>query len=1008
MWVKTWEDFYRQKEREAHDKATKSLETQLREANFEIGQINLQKTACEEELSATRSQLTLVLETNAKKEDEMRHAAEIFADITSLREQQQRAIEQAANAERLRDEAEADVAKMRAANQEMLERLLGEQREKLEAEIAKLKARLKEKGDEEDTAMAGFKKELQERASRQQREQRVELIKKQISRRIMYRDVARGWTAWTEYCDARTYAMGRLRQAAGRLGKPNVSLAFHSWVGVWNDARYAKAVGDARAYAALEGELAACREKLEEVLADRRQLRDKLTELDGGVAEAERLREEQLQAEKGERVALLHRQMTRRMMNSGVTSGWAAWHELWSAKTYALSTLRRAANKLHNGRRDLDWAFGVWADECEEVRRQADLNSRKTREEQLEAKVEQLETLLEETKVGYEQRLLAAADDKRLALERQAVVLTGTAEEVAAAKEAQEKEARIELLRRQIGRRMANTELTRGWSAWTDFVDAKNYAMGRLRDVGNRLHKPNLAGAFVHWARLTQAFKVTAKMSEAERREAELQQARLEMSQELAAMRDEFEGKLTKAAQEKNFALQKQAVELTGSAEALAELKAAQEREQRVELLRRQSVRRIQNRGLFLGWAAWHEFWSAKTYAMGRLLECGRRLQKPEVSHAFREFVANREEAHMAAERAELKKKREELGAQLREASFERDQLRLLKTAHESEIEWLRTRLTTAHEEIEEQAKVVKRMEDMEKENDEVRKLMSDSTGGINEEKEKLEHLSEEARRRIRENQELLERLLSEQREAFDAEAARMESKVRELLDEEWTRERKKMQERLEERDASAKTTQTILTNERDAAQEEARKIKTEMMNYQEASEENERKLEMEIIKLKKQISKLEEEIAAAAAAAEKKPHKIKGSPLGMKFDIDEGPDAKPISQQLADALRKNSARVIDLFRSWDENGDGEVSRAEFQKAMPALGLEVPKKDINDLFDSWDKDGGGALGLRELQKILSSSRVQSGKKGESKGVAAVAAVTKMNSLAKVAGRPASP
>ena len=92
----------------------------------------------------------------------------------------------------------------------------------------------------------------------------------------------------------------------------------------------------------------------------------------------------------------------------------------------------------------------------------------------------------------------------------------------------------------------------------------------------------------------------------------------------------------------------------------------------------------------------------------------------------------------------------------------------------------------------------------------------------------------------------------------------------------------------------------------------------------------------------------------------------------------------------------------------WDENGDGEVSRAEFQKAMPALGLEVPKKDINDLFDSWDKDGGGALGLRELQKILSSSRVQSGKKGESKGVAAVAAVTKMNSLAKVAGRPASP
>ena len=76
--------------------------------------------------------------------------------------------------------------------------------------------------------------------------------------------------------------------------------------------------------------------------------------------------------------------------------------------------------------------------------------------------------------------------------------------------------------------------------------------------------------------------------------------------------------------------------------------------------------------------------------------------------------------------------------------------------------------------------------------------------------------------------------------------------------------------------------------------------------------------------------------------------------------------------------------------------------------AVPALGLEVPKKDINDLFDSWDKDGGGALGLRELQKILSSSRVQSGGKKSSlqkemKATGAVAAVTKMNAISKMGG-----
>ena len=108
---------------------------------------------------------------------------------------------------------------------------------------------------------------------------------------------------------------------------------------------------------------------------------------------------------------------------------------------------------------------------------QRELNKRKGREEQLAAELEEMTQLLEETRVGYEKRLpvqppsltssvllppflafshvppflpdgryekrlLAAADDKALALERQMAVLTGSAEEVAAAKAAQEKDAR--------------------------------------------------------------------------------------------------------------------------------------------------------------------------------------------------------------------------------------------------------------------------------------------------------------------------------------------------------------------------------------------------------------------------------------------------------------------------------------------------------------------------------------------------------------------------------------
>ena len=40
------------------------------------------------------------------------------------------------------------------------------------------------------------------------------------------------------------------------------------------------------------------------------------------------------------------------------------------------------------------------------------------------------------------------------------------------------------------------------------------------------------------------------------------------------------------------------------------------------------------------------------------------------------------------------------------------------------------------------------------------------------------------------------------------------------------------------------------------------------------------------------------------------------------------------------------------------------VSRKEFHKAMPVLGVDLPKRDIDDLFDDWDPDGSGAALLR--------------------------------------------
>merc|ERR1712083_1037057 len=84
---------------------------------------------------------------------------------------------------------------------------------------------------------------------------------------------------------------------------------------------------------------------------------------------------------------------------------------------------------------------------------------------------------------------------------------------------------------------------------------------------------------------------------------------------------------------------------------------------------------------------------------------------------------------------------------------------------------------------------------------------------------------------------------------------------------------------------------------------------------------------------------------------------------------IDEESD-KSVAVQIQEALAANAARVIDLFREWDIDGDGQITRKEFHKAMPMLGLEVPKREIDKVFDEFDPDGSGEISYTELKALL--------------------------------------
>ena len=67
----------------------------------------------------------------------------------------------------------------------------------------------------------------------------------------------------------------------------------------------------------------------------------------------------------------------------------------------------------------------------------------------------------------------------------------------------------------------------------------------------------------------------------------------------------------------------------------------------------------------------------------------------------------------------------------------------------------------------------------------------------------------------------------------------------------------------------------------------------------------------------------------AAAAGASKIFGAAPGAPDSIMDDSSGTYCVGPVQEQLRQILVDNAARVIDLFRDWDDNGDGKVSKKD-------------------------------------------------------------------------------
>jgi hypothetical protein len=77
---------------------------------------------------------------------------------------------------------------------------------------------------------------------------------------------------------------------------------------------------------------------------------------------------------------------------------------------------------------------------------------------------------------------------------------------------------------------------------------------------------------------------------------------------------------------------------------------------------------------------------------------------------------------------------------------------------------------------------------------------------------------------------------------------------------------------------------------------------------------------------------------------------------------------------RLCKIVEQQAQHLIDLFKAWDANHDGRVSRTEFQRAMASLSFDAPKATIDALFNYMDKDKSGYIEYKELHTLLHHAR----------------------------------
>ena len=441
-WLEVWERLIDARAHAQMRQQAQSLSTQLRNAQFELGQQKLVRTARDDEIARLNEVLERASADAKRREADLAECHSALRGSHDLQQRLQAALDAAKVAASQRDEAETDVARERSKNQEMLKALLSEQHANFSREVADLRAQLRSLQEEEEERISELKEEMERELDMRVQAAKVDVLHQQAGRRMRYFQSFRSWQTWIDWCADRRYAMEQLQWAGTRLQALSMNSAFTAWAALWRagdledpdaGALHAAANDEPPPVDPIVTRLLATEAQLGDAESVRRKLESELEAASAEVA-SERSAKQSLED-------YVHRQLARHLRQSMMHHAFTAWIENWSARTWALGKLRHGIDRLFS-KLNVIKAFEAWA-------QLSDLIQNKS-VDKLNSRIEEAHAELEAQRREYERRLSEMAEEREMALSRQRVELEEASANEVAALEQQKRMERVEALKKRM------------------------------------------------------------------------------------------------------------------------------------------------------------------------------------------------------------------------------------------------------------------------------------------------------------------------------------------------------------------------------------------------------------------------------------------------------------------------------------------------------------------------------------------------------------------------------